>query len=160
MVMVRSGRHTMAVLAPFDELHEIIGSGAVVVAILCALVVGTRPYKLAGLVMILEAFSWLLFAWVFDRYDRVIFSHGKSIVIAVLFAAILLRHRGLPLVLLASLQMVAVLIHLSVWVERSILADVNALVLNAIGWMMLGVLIGGSIHSRWSGAVPARFAEP
>ena len=62
----------MAVLAPFDELHEIIGSGAIVVAILCALVVGTRPYKLAGLVMILETFSWLLFAWMFDRYDRVI----------------------------------------------------------------------------------------
>ena len=33
----------MAALAPFDELHEIIGSGAIVVAIHCALVVGTRP---------------------------------------------------------------------------------------------------------------------
>ncbi|HZW15918.1 MAG TPA: hypothetical protein VFF66_06650 [Brevundimonas sp.] len=150
----------MAALAPFDELHEIIGSGAVVLAILCALAVGTRPYKLAGLVMILETFSWLAFAWIFDRYDRVLFSHGKSIVVAVLFAAILVRHRGLPLVLLASLQMVAVLIHLSVWVERSILADVNALVLNAIGWMMLALITGGSIHSRWGGATPARFAEP
>lgn len=157
--MVTSGDNTMAVLAPFDELHEIIGSGALLVAILCALVVGTRPYKLAGLVMVLEAFSWLLFSWMFDRYDRVIFSHGKSILIALLFAAILLRHRGLALVLLASLQTVAVLIHMSVWVERSILAEVNALVLNAIGWMMLGVLTAGAIHSRWGGVAPARLAE-
>jgi len=148
----------MAVLAPFDELHEIIGSGAVIVAILCALVVGTRPYRLAGLVMILEAFSWLLFAWMFDRYDRVIFSQGKSILIALLLAAILLRHRGPGLVLLTSLQTVAVLIHMSVWVERSILADVNALVLNAIGWMMLAVLIAGSIHSRWDRTASAPLA--
>ena len=150
----------MAVLAPFDELHEIIGSGAIVVAILCALVVGTRPYKLAGLVMILETFSWLLFAWMFDRYDRVILTQGKSVLIAALFAAILMRHRGLPLVLLTSLQFVAVLIHLSVWMERSIPADINAMVLNASGWMMLGLLIAGSIHSRWSATAPARFVEP
>ncbi len=138
----------MTILASFNELHEIIGSGGLLAAILCALAVGSRPWKLAALVMALETLSWIVFASTLDGRDRVMFGNGKSIFVALLFAAIVYRSSGVGLMLLASLQFVAVLIHISIWADRSIGADVNALVLNAIGWLMLAVLTLGSILSR------------
>lgn len=137
----------MEILASFDELHEILGTGAIVLAIVVAALVGTRPWRLAAVVLGVELVGSLLLASI-DRYDRVTLTHGKSVLVALLLAMIVLRHRTFGLILLLSLQLLALLIHFAVWLEPTILARVNALVLNAIGWAILVVLLAGSVQSR------------
>lgn len=134
-------------LSLFDDLHQILGIAAVLVAIAAGLVLGSRPYRLAAVVMMIETFGWLGFSWVLDQADKVVFNHGKSILVAALLALIVLRHRSFGLVVLLALQLVAVSIHLSIWIERSIPADVNALVLNGVGWGMVATLLVGSVGS-------------
>ena len=70
-------------LSLFDDLHQIFGIAAVLVAIAAGLVLGSRSYRLAAAVMRIETFGWLGFSWVMDQADKVVFKHGKSILIAV-----------------------------------------------------------------------------
>lgn len=142
----------MTLWAPFDELHEILGTGAIAVAIGTSLAIGSRPYRLAALVLILEVFGWLGFTWLFDQGDRILFGHFKSLIVAALLSLIVLRHRSAGLVVMLGLQFVAVIFHLSVWLERSIPASINAFVLNAVGWAMLGALWTGSVLSTRAAA--------
>ncbi len=137
----------MAILASFDELHEILGTGSVLLALLVAGVVGRKPWRLAAAVLALELIGSLALA-VLDRYDRVLFTHGKSILVAGLLALIVLRHRAPGLIVLLALQFFALLLHLAVWLEPTILARANALTLNGVGWAMILTLAAGSLQSR------------
>jgi len=145
-------------LSLFDELHQLLAIAAVLTAIATAFALGSRPWRLAAAIMTVEAFSWLAFSWALESTDTVVFSHAKSLVVAALLAAVVLTHRSLGLVFLLAFQLVAVFIHLSAWLERSIPADVNALVLNGVGWLMLATLFVGALSSvrRRSAAVDRR----
>lgn len=136
--------------APINELHEIIGWGAVFLACGLALVMGGKIERTAGLIGLADAFGLLVLTLVFSRYDRSILAEVKAAGILVAYGAMVVRWPAPWLVLMTALQAFAVLLHLSTFIDRTILSSVNGLLLNGVGWAMLVLLAAATIVQRFS----------
>lgn len=139
-------------LSAIDELHEILAVGCVVLVSLLALVLGRGPERVAGLVLLVDAFGLALLGGLLHQEDRVGIVHAKAVLVLGAYVLMVFRWPQRWLVLLAGLQAFAVLLHLAVWIDRSIIIFANALLLNATGWAMLGVLaattVGNALQRR------------
>jgi len=100
--------------------------------------------------MAFDAFALGALSGIVSRSDRVTLTHAKSVLVALLYAALVVRFGGRGLVILTALQGVAVLFHLSTWFDQSIMVSINSLVLNAVGWAMPLTLVPESISNRRS----------
>lgn len=138
-------------LSAIDELHEVLAVGSVVLVSALALSLGRGPERLAGLVLLIDAFGLVLLAGVLDHGNRVVFVHVKALLVLGAYVVMTVRWPHRWLVLLAGLQAFAVLLHLVVWIDRSIVIYANAFLLNATGWLMLlvlGVVTVGNVFKR------------
>lgn len=130
-----------------NELHEILGFAAVIVAVGAALLSRRPAYRWAAGVVIIETLFWLAVSGLLNAGDLLVLGHLKAVVVTVLLAWGVLRHESWGLILLLALQLVAVFVHLALWFEASIASTVNALVLNAVGWLMMATLFAGAVTS-------------
>lgn len=135
-------------LTAIDELHEIIAVGAVLAVCALAIGLGTLQQKLAGVVQFVDAFGLAIFSALLARPDRVFAIDGKALFVLAAYCALTIRWRDRLLIVLTGLQAFAVMLHLSVWLDNSILAPVNGLLLNITGWTMLAVLAVATLFSR------------
>lgn len=143
-------------LSAIDQLYEILAVGSVILVSALALTVGRGPERIAGAVVLIEAFGFVLLTGLLDQGDRVVLVHAKAVLVLGVYIVMVLRWPHRWLVLLTGLQAFAVLIHLVVWIDRSIVIYANSLLLNATGWLMLLVLavttVGNAIN-RWDARV-------
>jgi len=134
-------------LSIVNELHEILGFAAVIVAVGAGLLSRRPAYRWAAGVIILETLFWLSVSGLLNAGDRLVLGHAKAFAVTGLLAWGVWRHESWGLILLLALQLVAVFVHLALWFEASIPSSVNALVLNAVGWLMMATLFAGAAAS-------------
>ena len=137
-------------LEAFNDLYELIAIMATVVTLMLALIVGRAPERACGLILLVDAFGIILMLSLFDQPSRYWMVQAKAVLVLLAYGAVLWRWPHRWLIVLAALQAFAVLLHLAVWVDTSILAGVNALLLNGVGWLMMITLsaaaVGGAIQ--------------
>ena len=136
-----------ALLAPFDQIQEILGLAAVVVTGLFAVFMGRREVRVAGVLHLIDGFSLTLVGAL---------THGATSFISADVKA--MRWPGRWLVVLTALQGLAVLIRWSFWLDAELPRATTSLILNLTGWMMLFILLGATVaypRRPWFSAKPA-----
>lgn len=145
-------------LKAIDELQEILGVGAVVLTAALALTLGGKPHRWAGALALLDGFGLALLSAQLPHADRFVLVQIKAAAVLGAYAALTWRWSASWLILLTALQTTAVLLHAAAWLDRSIVAPVNALLLNGVGWLMLLVLAAAAVMARFAraqSAIPA-----
>lgn len=132
-------------LNAFDDLHQILAIMAVILVIGLALTIGRGPERLCALILLFDTFGIVLLITLFDQPSRLWMVHAKAILVLLAYGGVLWRWPHRWLILLAALQIFAVILHLSAWVDGSILIMVNSLLLNGVGWLMMIVLVAATI---------------
>lgn len=139
-------------LDAFDDLHKILGYMATALGVSLALAIGRGPERACAAIVLFETFVDIGVLSHFDQSSRWWMVQIKAILILLTYAAAVWRWPDRWLMLLAGLQGFAVLLHLSTWIDASILLRVNSLLLNSVGWSMMIVLvsatIGGALKRR------------
>lgn len=126
--------------APIDELHEIIAKFAIIITIVLSLILGNRPQKVAGLVLLADAFGLAVIYMLLERRAGVHLVDLKSLLILGAYVAMTLRWPDRWIVLLTGLQLFAVFIRAAAYVDQDVMNQVTALLLNGAGWLMIGTL--------------------
>lgn len=129
-----------SVWEPINELHEIIAVFCVPLVCGAAVVFGSPIIRLAGLLALFDSYAAPLASMMLDRFDLAVFKDVKSLLVLAGYAAMVWRWPHRWLVAMAALQTFAVFVHLSTWLDRSILYSVNGKLLNVVGWAMIGLL--------------------
>lgn len=132
-------------LNAFDDLHQILGYMATALTVGLALVIGRGPERVCVLIVLFETFVDIAILSQFDQSSRWWMVQIKAILVLSAYAAAVWRWPDRWLILLAALQGFAVLLHLSNWVDATILLRVNSLLLNGVGWLMMIVLAAATI---------------
>ncbi|WP_298162098.1 hypothetical protein [Brevundimonas sp.] len=131
----------------FDNLHVIIGTGAVVIVAGAALAFGSARLRLVGLLQVTEMICSTLLDAGASPDDRLLLMDVKSFVVLVVYGVMCFRWPDRWVVLLTGLQGFAVLIHLSDLLDLSLPRSVNGLFLNVTGWgMLLVIATATAIH--------------
>ncbi|MBK1969179.1 hypothetical protein ABC365_00315 [Brevundimonas sp. 3P9-tot-E] len=147
-----------ALLAPFDQIQEILGLAAVVVTGLFAVFMGRREVRVAGVLHLIDGFSLTLVGALTHGATSFISADVKAILIWFAYALMTLRWPGRWLVVLTALQGLAVLIRWSFWLDAELPRATTSLILNLTGWMMLFILLGATVaypRRPWFSAKPA-----
>ena len=137
-------------LEAFNNLYELIAIMATAVTLILALALGRAPERACGLILLIDVFGIILLLSLFDQPSRYWMVQVKAVLMLLAYGAVLWRWPHRWLIVLTALQAFAVLLHLAVWVDTSILSRVNALLLNGVGWLMMITLsaaaVGGAIQ--------------
>lgn len=124
----------------FDNLHVILGAGAVIAVCGAAVALGSLPQKLMGVLQLLETFGIVWLTAGVAPEDRLYLVDAKSIVVLIAYGAMCYRWPDRGLILMTGLQGFAVILHVSDWLDVSLPRSINGLLLNSTGWGMLFVL--------------------
>lgn len=137
-------------LEAFNNLYELIAILATAVTLILALTLGRTPERICGLILLVDVFGIILMLSLFDQPARYWMVQVKAVLVLLAYGAVLWRWPHRWLIVLAALQAFGVLLHLAVWLDTSILAQVNALLLNGVAWLMMITLsaasVGGAIQ--------------
>ena len=136
-------------LQAFDDLHQILAYMATVLTIGLAFVVGRGPERACALIMLTENIVDIAMASWIDPSVRWWMIHVKAVLILTAYGAVVWRWSDRWLVLLMGLQGFAVMLHLSTWLDATLLMSSHRLLLNGVGWLMAIVLatatVGGAL---------------
>ena len=132
-------------LASVNDLHEIIGTVAVLAVTALAIGLGGPRHKIASAILLVETFSLVVLSSLLQGAARLHLLDGKAILVLLAFGMMTVRWPDRWVILLTGLQAFAVMLRLAVWIDPSIVVPVNGLLLNITGWMMLAVLLAATI---------------
>lgn len=136
-------------LEAFDDLHQILSYMAAVLTIGLAFVLGRGPERACALIMLAEYIVDIAMASWIDPSVRWWMTHIKAVLILTVYGAVVWRWPNRWLILLMGLQGFAVMLHLSTWLDATLLMSSHRLLLNGVGWLMAIVLatatIGGAL---------------
>lgn len=132
-------------LSALDDLHQILGYMATALAIVLALALGRGPERACALVVLAETFVDIAVMSQVDPSVRWWVVQIKAGLVLAAYAAAVWRWPDRWLILMMALQGCALLLHLSSWLDASLLARSNALLRNGIGWLMMILLASASI---------------
>ena len=132
-------------ISAFDDLHQILSYMATALTIGLALLIGRGPERACGLIVAAETFVDIVVMSQFDPSIRWWAVQIKAGLVLAAYAAAVWRWPDRWLILMMALQGCALLLHLSSWLDASLLARSNALLRNGIGWLMMILLASASI---------------
>jgi len=132
-------------LQAFDDLHQILAYMATALTIGLALAIGRGPARVCALIMVSETFIDVVILSHFDQSVRWWMVQIKAMLVLLAYGAVVWKWPDRWLILLAALQGCAVLLHLSNWIDATLLMSANGLLLNGIGWLMMIVLTAATI---------------
>lgn len=132
-------------LAALDDLHQILGYMATALALGLALALGRGPERACALIVVAETFVDIAVMSHIDPSIRWWVVQIKAGLVLAAYAAAVWRWPDRWLILMMALQGCALLLHLSSWLDASLLARSNALLRNGIGWLMMILLASASI---------------
>lgn len=132
-------------LAALDDLHQILGYMATALALGLALALGRGPERACALIVVAETFVDIAVVSHIDPSIRWWVVQIKAGLVLAAYAAAVWRWPDRWLILMMALQGCALLLHLSSWLDASLLARSNALLRNGIGWLMMILLASASI---------------
>ena len=132
-------------LAALDDLHQILGYMATALALVLALGLGRGPDRTCALIVVAETLVDIAVMSQVDPSIRWWVVQIKAGLVLAAYAAAVWRWPDRWLILMMALQGCALLLHLSSWLDASLLARSNALLRNGIGWLMMILLASASI---------------
>lgn len=132
-------------LAALDDLHQILGYMATALALVLALALGRSPERACALIVVAETIVDIAVMSHIDPSIRWWVVQIKAGLVLAAYAAAVWRWPDRWLILMMALQGCALLLHLSSWLDASLLARSNALLRNGIGWLMMILLASASI---------------
>lgn len=132
-------------LAALDDLHQILGYMATALALVLALGLGRGPERTCALIVVAETLVDIAVMSQVDPSIRWWVVQIKAGLVLAAYAAAVWRWPDRWLILMMALQGCALLLHLSSWLDASLLARSNALLRNGIGWLMMILLASASI---------------
>ena len=132
-------------LAALDDLHQILGYMATALALVLALALGRGPERTCALIVVAETLVDIAVMSQVDPSIRWWVVQIKAGFVLAAYAAAVWRWPDRWLILMMALQGCALLLHLSSWLDASLLARSNALLRNGIGWLMMILLASASI---------------
>lgn len=141
-------------LSSIDELHEIVAVAALLSVCMAALVVGGVRERLVAAITLIDAFGvpWLEIA--LDRQSAIVGVEIKAVLVVLAYGAMSWRWTSRWLIVLTALQFLTLLLLLARLVDGSIPLNVNSLVRNVVGWLMLLTLAVAALkaaQARWIG---------
>lgn len=136
-----------------DELHQIVGTFAVLIICLVAVAFGSVRERLVAGVTLFDALTIVLFEVYLDEWWIAAIAL-KAVLLLMVYAGLSWRWPHTWLIVITSLQCMDLLLVLSAMMDGSILIRVNAMLRNVIGWLMLltlSVATLQTVRARWSG---------
>ncbi|UQV17410.1 hypothetical protein MU852_10875 [Brevundimonas albigilva] len=132
-------------ISAFDDLHQILSYMATALTIGLALLIGRGPERACGLIVAAETFVDIVVMSQFDPSMRWWAVQIKAGLVLSAYAAAVWRWPDRWLIVMTALQGCALLLHLSTWLDSTILMRSNGLLLNSIGWLMMILLVSATI---------------
>lgn len=132
-------------LAPFDQLQEIIGFVAFVSAGLLALMLGSTPVRVAGLVQLVDGLGVTVVGALAHGTHSFLSDDLKGVVVWGVYLVMTLKWPGRWLIALAALQGFAVLVRGAFWLDLDLPRAVTSLLLNGTGWLMVFILVAATL---------------
>lgn len=132
-------------LSALDDLHQILGYMATALAVVLALALGRGPERTCALIVVGETFVDIAVMSQIDPSVRWWVVQIKAGLVLAAYAAAVWRWPDRWLILMMALQGCALLLHLSSWLDATLLMRSNALLRNSIGWLMMILLASAAI---------------
>lgn len=133
-------------LKAIDELHQIVGSFAVLTICLAAVALGSVRERLVASVTLFDALTIVLFDVYLNEWWIAAVAL-KAVLLLMVYAGLSWRWPHSWLIVITSLQCMDLLLLLSAMLDGSILIRVNAMLRNVIGWLMLLTLLVATLQT-------------
>ena len=156
MVVSMPGGTMQTWLAAIDDLPEIVSHGTVLIVAVAAITVGGVRERLAASGVLVEDLGSILVRLYLNEPSTIVATIAHSSLVLMVYAGMSWRWSHRWLIVLTSLQCLSLLLIVGRWIDTTIPHEVNSLVRDVVGWLLLLTLSFSTVQelrARYGGFV-------